>query len=276
MSEEKHIRLHGRVIISGTIKAVTGLRIGGRPTGIEIGGVDNIVLRNPLTTEPYIPGSSLRGKLRSLYERFSGAVQNYSIDQRVMIHSCSKDKDTYANCKVCQIFGVPGDGKVEVPHPTPLVVRDVPLTEDSRTRLMEQAENFTEVKWEASIDRVTSAAVPRQMERVPAGSDFGDFELIYSIYATQNLENLSELFIAMRLLEDDYLGGLGSRGSGKVKFAEIKVTCMAVWENQYVNKGSNNYPSVEEIVADNGAAIKQWVKESIPIQVVVGASRERA
>ena len=54
--------------ITATIEIVTGLHIGGNNDEIKIGGIDNPVIKNPLTNEPYIPGSSLKGKIRSLIE----------------------------------------------------------------------------------------------------------------------------------------------------------------------------------------------------------------
>lgn len=225
----KQIQLKGRVIITFDIETATGLHIGGSESGIEIGGVDKTVVRDKLTNRPYIPGSSLRGKMRSLLEKYHGLPQNQRIGQG-FIHSCDGPVD-YAKCPVCRTFGVPGERKFATP--TRLIVRDVPLTDESAQALEETARTdlpYTEVKTEVSIDRVTSAANPRQMERVPAGSIFGPAELVYSIYdgdgcdAQQDIENLKTVFEGLRLLEDDYLGGLGSRGSGKVVLKGIKVT----------------------------------------------------
>lgn len=225
----KQIQLKGRVFITFDIETATGLHIGGSDTGIEIGGVDKTVVRDKLTNRPYIPGSSLRGKMRSLLEKYHGLSQNQRIGEG-SIHSCD-DKHDYADCAVCRTFGVPGER--DFATPTRLVVRDVLLTDESAQALEETARTdlpYTEVKTEVSIDRVTSAANPRQMERVPAGSVFGPAELVYSIYdgdgcdAQQDIKNLKTVFEGLRLLEDDYLGGLGSRGSGKVIFKNIEVT----------------------------------------------------
>ena len=172
MPEIKNIQLKGRVFITFDIEAVTGLHIGGSDTGIEIGGVDKTVIRDPITNRPYIPGSSLKGKVRSLLEKYRGLAQNQRIGQG-FIHSCD-DKEQYPGCDVCQIFGVPGER--DFATPTRLVVRDVHLSDASAKTLEEQAHTdlpYTEVKTEVSIDRVTSAANPRQMERVPAGAVFG-------------------------------------------------------------------------------------------------------
>jgi CRISPR-associated protein Csm3 len=244
MAETKNIQLKGRVFLTFDIEAVTGLHIGGSDTGIEIGGVDKTVIRDPITNRPYIPGSSLKGKVRSLVEKYKGLGQNQRIGQG-FIHSCT-DAEQYARCDVCQIFGVPGER--EFATPTRLVVRDVHLSDASAKLLEERARTdlpYTEVKTEVSIDRVTSAANPRQMERVPAGSVFGGTrrvvrngaereipqpaELVYSVYEgdacdpLRDVARLRTVVEGLQLLEDDYLGGLGSRGSGKVHIQSIRI-----------------------------------------------------
>jgi len=232
----KTIQLKGRIFLTFNIRACTGLHIGGSETGIEIGGVDKVVIRDPITNRPYIPGSSLKGKVRSLLEKYRGLPLNRNIGG-TFIHSCGKeDKEKYPNCDICQIFGVPGE--IEFATPTRLVVRDVHLTEESAQTLTERARTdlpYTELKTEVSIDRVTSAANPRRVERVPAGAVFGPAELVYSIYEgkddkgsiaepKKDVERFRTLVEGLRLLEDDYLGGLGSRGSGKVKLEGITVS----------------------------------------------------
>lgn len=228
MANGKQIQLKGRVFITFNIEAVTGLHIGGTESGIEIGGVDKTVIRDPLTNRPYIPGSSLKGKVRSLLEKYKGLPQNQRIGQGY-IHSCDQ-KDEYSNCDVCQVFGVPGER--DFATPTRLVVRDVKMTEASARALEESGRTdlpYTEVKAEVSIDRVTSKANPRAMERVPAGTVFGPAELVYSLYdgdgcrVHEDIERLRTLVEGLQLLEDDYLGGLGSRGSGKICLKDIKV-----------------------------------------------------
>jgi CRISPR-associated protein Csm3 len=223
------MRMQGKIIITGKIKAVTGLHIGAASTGLEIGGVDKVVVRNPLDNRPYIPGSSLKGKLRSLLERANGfADPNKRVwlkKDEVSIHLCGRE-----DCYLCLIFGR-NNGKqttvtkqtIEIKKTTPtrLIVRDGWLDEKS----LDGADTdlpFTEVKWEVGIDRLTSAANPRQLERVPAGAVFS-FEMIYTIYNAADRANLKRVFEAMRWLEDDYLGGQGSRGSGKVAFEAIEV-----------------------------------------------------
>lgn len=223
------IHLLGRVFVTGDIHVVTGLHIGAGSAGLNIGGLDNPVVRDPLTRRPYIPGSSLKGKMRSLSERTRGfnpddKTQIQDIGQ-VRIHVC-QDEKSYAECNVCQVFGLPGEKKYS--GPTRLIVRDVFLD----PRSLEGAHTdfpFAEVKWEASIDRVTSAALPRQIERVPAGAVFQDFEMVFSLYdlggeTSNEIDRLGTLFAAMQMVEDDFLGGSGSRGSGKIAFERINLS----------------------------------------------------
>lgn len=217
------INLYGRVFIRGNIRTLTGLHIGGAQTGLAIGGVDNVVIRDPITNRPYIPGSSLKGKMRSLAEKLTGAPQNQSIKD-VHIH-IAKNEQQYRDFWVNPIFGVPAEGWISAP--TRLVVRDVVMSDDSAEALdkVSQADLYTEIKWEAAIDRVTSAATPRQMERVPAGVVFSPFEMVYSIYEIpDDLDLFAHILECMQLLEDDYLGGQGTRGSGKIQFENVRIT----------------------------------------------------
>lgn len=244
MSEEiKTIKLKGRVIFQFEIKAETGLHIGGSDAGIEIGGVNKIVLRNPWNNQPYIPGSSLKGKMRSLLEKYHEKKLNQDIGG-ARIHSCgaeykdkklleTKGKEDYEKCDLCQVFGLPGERPFATP--TRLVVRDTRLSDDSKGILETKNTDlpYTEVKTEVSIDRVTSEANPRTIERVPAGVVFGDeehpAEIVYSLYHgegcdyNKDIARLKTIIEGLALLEDDYLGGSGSRGSGKVKIQKISV-----------------------------------------------------
>jgi len=222
------IELTGRIFFTFDIQSVTGLHIGGSDTGIEIGGVDKTVIRDPLTNQPYIPGSSLKGKMRSLLEKYKGLEQNQLIGRDSRIHSC-QDKDEYAECDVCQVFGVPGER--DFATPTRIVVRDVHMHPASAAKLEASGRTdlpYTEIKTEVSIDRVTSAANPRQMERVPAGAVFGGAEIVYSLYngdgcdVEADVARLKTIVEGFQLMEDDYLGGLGTRGSGKVRLQNIQ------------------------------------------------------
>lgn len=218
------MKFAGRAFVTGNIECVTALHVGGASTGIDIGGVDNIVVRNPLNNQPYIPGSSLRGKLRSLLERARNLPLTQSIGPQVKIHRCG-DATEYSDCPVCVVFGVTSDEKFA--EPARLLVRDVALEAKSAERLGKLKTTelpYTEVKWEVAIDRITSAANPRQQERVPAGAVFGPFELAFSFYdddPAEDAKRFGHLVEAMLLLEDDYLGGGGSRGSGHIAFTNL-------------------------------------------------------
>lgn len=227
MADVKKIKLEARVFLEFEIETLTGLHIGGSDTGIEIGGVDKTVIRDKLTNRPYIPGSSLKGKMRSLLEKYHGLPQNRAIGQS-RIHSATREE--YPDSDVCQVFGVPGED--DFGTPTRLVVRDVLMSDKEAERIEKTARvdlPYTEVKTEVAIDRVTSAASPRQMERVLAGSCFGPAQLVYSIYSgtecdpDKDIARLETVVTGLQLVEDDYLGGLGSRGSGRVRFRGICV-----------------------------------------------------
>lgn len=241
------VKLYGRIFIIANINAQTGLHIGGSGAGLEIGGLDKEVVRNPLTNRPYIPGSSLRGKMRSQTEKALGLPQNNKIGQ-VTIHTCKTTEEYNAKggCPACHIFGVPGE--VEATGPTLLLVRDVNLTNTSADAL-DQAKTdlpYAELKTEVAIDRVTSAAVPRTLERVPAGAVFGPAELVFGIYAEADFARLRHVVDALQFVEDDYLGGSGSRGSGKIKFTEIKV--MARNSEEYGTEHSlGDYENVQAL-----------------------------
>ncbi|NJE13346.1 type III-A CRISPR-associated RAMP protein Csm3 [Thermococcus sp. LS2] len=214
---------YGKIILKGKIKAVTGLHIGAQREVSEIGGVDGPVIKDPITGLPYIPGSSLKGRLRSLLEIAVNSKQpkekqgvgedkffNRPI-HNVWIHVCNNYTQA-KTCEVCRLFGASG----ETNFPSRLIVRDAHLSKEWKEKF-EKGEIFTEIKMETAIDRITSAASPRQLERVPAGVEF-DFEIIYNIEDEKWQEDLKNLFSAMKMLEDTYLGGSGSRGYGKVEF----------------------------------------------------------
>ncbi|MFQ6043557.1 MAG: type III-A CRISPR-associated RAMP protein Csm3 [Candidatus Poribacteria bacterium] len=263
---DKRIKLQGRVFITGEIQALTGLHIGAGGEGVSIGGLDNIVVRDTLTQVPYIPGSSLKGKMRSLSEKLANLPQNQRIGRDVSIHTCESEQE-YRTCYVCQIYGLPGERNFS--GPTRLIVRDVLLDVQQFPENAKTDFPYTETKWEAAIDRITSAAVPRQMERVPAGAIFKEFEFVYNLYQQEDedkdadVERLPRVFEAMQLVEDDYIGGLGSRGSGKVQFKQIDI---AFRPGDSYGKLSQRirYPEGElemsQIIAQQDDIVR-WVKE---------------
>jgi CRISPR-associated protein Csm3 len=262
--QQKRVTLYGRIFISGDIKAMTGLHIGGASGALEVGGVDSPIIRDPLTNRPYVPGSSLRGKMRSLTEKMTGRLQNFRIGKGVHVHVCEKRGD-YDACPVCPIFGVPGDKPAS--NPTRLVVRDVSMSDASATKLQAAQTDlpYSEVKWEATIDRVTSAAVPRQIERVPAGAVFDGFEMVYSIYHQADIARLITVFEAMQLLEDDYLGGLGSRGGGKIAFEKLSVGARSSKNYGQRQEWEQEAASVADVLAQKESLL-EWVRGVIAVE----------
>lgn len=203
------IKLKKKIIYSGAITLKTGLHIGGTNAALNIGGPDKFVVRNPINNIPYIPGSSLKGKMRALVELYHGCAE----EKRGTVGP-SNDKNSVSG----SLFGVAGDSNSS--KPSRLIVRDAELDVEacdfSNTDLP-----YTESKTEVAIDRVTSKANPRTFERVPAGAKF-KLNMVLNIFEGEDEEKLKNtLKQAMKLLEDDYLGGHGSRGYGQIKF-EIK------------------------------------------------------
>ncbi|MEO0102881.1 MAG: type III-A CRISPR-associated RAMP protein Csm3 [candidate division WOR-3 bacterium] len=224
------VQLLGKVIIKSTIEVKTGMRIGGPTEGLKIGGIDTPVIKDAYG-KPYIPGSSLKGKLRSLTERKEGK----SLDPKSGIHIC-QSVDEYKQCEVCKIYGVMGITSNSIPLLTRLIIRDTYLDEGSITEEMKENLEFpwTEIKTEINIDRRTGTVSRvgglRNPERVPAGARFKDCEMIFNLYEQEDKDLLKKVFESMLWLEDDYLGGMGSRGYGKVEFKDIEI---------YYNKASD-------------------------------------
>jgi CRISPR-associated protein Csm3 len=221
MSDDiEQIQLYGRVFIRGEIHTLSGLHIGGSGGAFAIGGNDNPVIINSLNGEPYIPGSSLKGKMRSLTEKSLGAPMKRHAN--VTMHTAENENE-YNRSAVANIYGVPAS---DFNLPTRVVVRDVALSEDSKRALARANTDlpYTEIKTEVSIDRITSQANPRSLERVPAGVVFSPFEIVYNVFEQRDIDEWFEVLInGMALLEDDYLGGSGTRGSGKIAFKELSI-----------------------------------------------------
>jgi len=209
------MKLLKNYLITGTLRCTTGMHIGGVAESLKIGGTDSPVIMNKMTNLPYIPGSSIKGKMRSLLELKYGDKW-LSSDGKP--HYC-EDKD----CHLCISFGRSAVQDV-AGGPTRLVVRDSHPTE-ATARTWEMNDDIlhgTEIKGENYLNRITSMATPRFIERVPAGSDF-TFEFVFTVYDPADEPRLKLVFEGMTLLEDNYLGGYGSRGSGKVQFRDIRL-----------------------------------------------------
>lgn len=217
--------LHKMIQIQGEIVCETGLRIGGSKDTIEIGGLDNPIVRHPIDDLPYIPGSSIKGKLRSLLESVHGR-RRWDRRQRRPINDNGKDPCGCGQCMVCRIFGSHNNPGHPL-GPTRLLVRDAKLTESSK-EVLEKAQRekglfFSEVKTENTINRRTGKAYnPRPYERVPEGTRF-QLDLLLKIYDTDNEEECIQFVKqGLDLLESDYLGSSGSRGYGKISFHDLQ------------------------------------------------------
>ncbi len=198
-------------IIDGELECLTGCRIGGTESGFEIAGIDNPIITNPLDGLPYIPGSSLKGKIRCLLEL---RYDKISTDERGVGNPCD-----CGDCFICVLFGCSRAKKTK--SPTRLIFRDLFLSNKSIESIGEVLKDYTEVKTEVKIDRETMTSTdPRENFRVPAGAKFR-FELSIRIFETDQAQLkdwMDKLAEGFELLEEDYLGGSGTRGYGKVKF----------------------------------------------------------
>ena len=201
------IKMKEIVEFKGTLKVGgSGLRIGGQKEGAGIGETDNPILRHPITHMPYVPGSSIKGKVRSLLE------SKYCPQTQASGLPCK-----CGSCVVCDLFGS-GDSKT-ITSPSRLVFRDCPATEDTR-HIWDEAGISSELKTEVLIDRNKGLSYgrigPRTTERIPAGSDF-EFAFSLRIFEGDDLPKyFTMLAEGFELLEKHYLGGSGSRGYGQV------------------------------------------------------------
>ncbi len=202
--------------ITAEVELLSGLHIGGSKDNVEIGGIDNPVIK--LATDngkPYIPGSSLKGKMRCLLEQIKG---------------CQLGE----NSEINDLFGASEKkikDKVINGCPSKIIVRDAYLTSDSVIKLENSDEldmPYTENKYENTIDRITGTTVKggiRQTERVPAGVSFA-VEFVLNVYKKEEIDDsndsLSLFKDAINAIENDYLGGCGSRGYGQVRFGGWK------------------------------------------------------
>lgn len=270
-SADTKLKLVGKLILSGELHCETGLHIGAGKGSLEIGGADNPVVKDAFGL-PYIPGSSLRGRIRSLLELSQGLTSPADLvylsrrkGQEVRIHNSNDPGD-----EICLLFGrnagrmdrVEGEAvECSTASPARLTVYDAPLETESITAQMRENldDEITEVKSENSVDRITAQANPRTLERVPAGARFR-VKMILDILCEEDKELPVRLVEGLRLLEDDALGGGGSRGSGRVRFGNLKLA----WRGRgfyaaaaaEVELASGALAEVQSAVADSGFAGK--------------------
>src|ERR1700748_2869383 len=241
---QTELKLVGKLILEGEMTCETGLHVGAGKGSLEIGGSDNPVVKDAFG-RPYVPGSSLRGKIRSLLEQSSGlAVPSELVylskrrGQEVRIHQSDRPDD-----EICLLFGrnpgrmerVQGEAlESSAASPARLAVYDAPLDPESITAQMREnlEDEITEVKSENAIDRITSQSNPRTLERVPAGARFR-VRMVLDILCEEDKALAARVLEGLRLLEDDALGGGGSRGSGRVRFSNRKLA----WRNRAFYSG---------------------------------------
>ncbi|MDR1776164.1 MAG: type III-A CRISPR-associated RAMP protein Csm3 [Actinomycetes bacterium] len=196
-----------KIKITGTIKIKTGLHIGGDDSFSAIGAIDSPVVRDPGSRLPIIPGSSLKGKLRSLLAREKGSIPAAGV------------KGPENDCReIKRLFGsAANDSNAEG---TGIQMSRLQFA-DCFLQNKDALPAVTENKFENTIDRLTSVANPRQIERVVRGAEF-KLEIIYNVEDTDEVaEDFANLQLALDLLRNDYLGGGGTRGNGRIEFEKI-------------------------------------------------------
>lgn len=234
--------MYGKILIEGKLEVVTGLHIGGSSSFAAIGALDSPVVRNSRDNQPMIPGSSLKGKMRSLLAR-----------QRNQKISGNMDEDEEG---ILRLFGSAKNGNVRVGR---LIFSDLFLAEQ------DSLESPVEVKFENSINRLTAVANPRQLERVIPGTQF-NLKLLYELKDTTDrekdkhaeyyqgteeewiLKDFQSLIDGMKLLELDYLGGSGTRGYGQVQFCNLSAGLVYGDEalDKFANQLNNQLIALEE------------------------------
>lgn len=213
--------------LTGQIELLSGLHIGSGNTEIHIGGTDNPVIKNPITQEPYIPGSSIKGKIRSLLEWHLGVVAQTDGQPLSFKHLKKLDPKTENKAKaLIKLFGGAPDSDIDEAlvkeiGPSRLAFWDCSLDQDWAKQMNDKNLLLTEVKMENTIDRIRGTAEhPRNTERVPATAKFG-FNLTIRVHDDEDLTDT--ILLGLKLLELTGLGGSGSRGYGKIAFRDLKL-----------------------------------------------------
>jgi CRISPR-associated protein Csm3 len=208
--------------ITGIIEVKTGLHIGGSDAFSAIGAVSSPVIRDSLTKKPIIPGSTLKGKMRYLLVR--------ARSESNVLNEPNDDPE-----EILRLFGNSKTKPGERLMNSRLKFSDSFMKNYSQ--LKERVDTVTEIKFENTISRTTAVANPRQIERVIKGAEF-DFEIIYDAeYLSQVEEDFKLLREGLNWIENDYLGGGGSRGSGRVSFKEPTVSkAFGEIDDSYIKK----------------------------------------
>lgn len=209
---------------SGTIILKSGLHIGSGNMEMHIGGTDSPVITHPHSREPYIPGSSLKGKTRSLLEMESGFMaftKGSPLKSKDLVNAIDKTMGDKGE-QIIKFFGTSGDSDQDEAikfGPTRVSFSDCYLNGDWKQKARDNRWPLSEVKSENSINRVSGTALnPRFIERVPEGTQF-DFTVSFKVLKEGEEEQFEQLlFKGLKLMEMDALGGSGSRGYGRVAF----------------------------------------------------------
>jgi CRISPR-associated protein Csm3 len=216
--------------LTGQIELLSGLHIGSGNTEIHIGGTDNPVIKNPITQQPYIPGSSIKGKMRSLLEWYIGVVAETDGNPLSFKHlnknAKEGDEQEQAKKQIITLFGGAPDSNVKDDiireiGPTRLSFWDCSLDQSWVEEMDKKNLQLTETKMENTINRISGTADnPRNTERVPATAKF-EFNLTIRVHDYEDLTDM--VLIGLKLLEYTGLGGSGSRGYGKIAFRDLKL-----------------------------------------------------
>lgn len=214
----RSLKLQKHVGFKALLVCKTGTRIGGTEAGMGIGAAENPIIKDSKGA-PYIPGSSLKGKLRSMLE------YKYKKAESGAPCGCGQP---LATCPVCTIFG---------PHkvighdlgPTRIIVRDAFLSDKSMKdweAARKEGVDFTETKTETAIDRKTGMAASRSLrkqERVEAGTEFA-LNISLRVFEDDDEARMKEIVKeGIDLINKDYIGGSGTRGYGWVEIKDIEV-----------------------------------------------------
>lgn len=227
-------QLHAIRIVTATMRLKTGMHIGAGADTLQVGGIDNLVQRHGSSGEPFVPGSSIKGKMRSLVEwrhglpRWSNS-KPMSPDRIAQVDAEGSPTQKTAARQVLRHFGFSPSGNRQQDDetarelgPARFSFWDCDLTpawRDDKKRAL-----WFEVKSENSINRISGVAdAPRFFQRVPAGVEFGFRLSLRVLDGDDEKAMLAALWEGLRLIELDGLGGQISRGYGRVEFLHVCV-----------------------------------------------------
>lgn len=200
-----------KIEITGKITLKTGMHIGASDAFAAIGAIDSPVARDPISGLPYIPGSSLKGKMRSLLAK--------AYNEKVRVATRDEDDD-----RIKRLFGCSKNSEGN-PQPSRLIFSDAILSNQKELE-SQGITSPTESKEENTINPLTAIANPRQIERVVRGAEF-PISIIYNMSEPETAEeDFQMLAEGFRLLQYDYIGGHGSRGYGRIEISDLDICCV--------------------------------------------------